>query len=84
MVEPGRSNDPENKAGGSIATDRVTQAGPVKGDDPDKKGYHCHPGWGLGLVVTTPPRKKIVFKNTQRCLGRVSQMDDDQAARKRN
>ena len=34
---PEQSNDPEYKAGGSIATDKVTQAGPVEGDDPDKK-----------------------------------------------
>jgi hypothetical protein len=29
------SNDLESNAGGSIATDRVTQAGQVEGDDPE-------------------------------------------------
>ena len=40
------SNDPESYAGGSVATGRVTQAGQVKGDDPDKKGHLGPPGWG--------------------------------------
>jgi hypothetical protein len=33
------SNDPESYAGGRVATGRVSLAGQVKGDDPDKKGY---------------------------------------------
>jgi len=66
IVGPERSNDPENKAGGSIATDKVTQAGPVNDDDPDKKGHHGHPGWGLDLGVTNPPRKKELCSKTLR------------------
>jgi hypothetical protein len=33
------SNDPESYTGGSIATGRVSQAGQLKGDDPDKERY---------------------------------------------
>jgi len=29
----------------------VTQAGQVKGDDPDKKGHPGPSGWGLGIGV---------------------------------
>jgi hypothetical protein len=38
----------------------------VKGDDPDKKGYPGPPGWGLGVRLTTPPRKKILLRNLKR------------------
>jgi len=48
-------NDPESYASSGIATGRASCARYVKGDDPDKKGY---PGWGLGMGLTTPPRKK--------------------------
>jgi hypothetical protein len=54
------SNDPESYTGGSIATGRVSQAGQVKGDDPDKERYPGLPGWGLSLGLTTPPRKKPI------------------------
>jgi hypothetical protein len=39
------SNDPESYAGGSVATGRVSLAGQVKGDDPDKKRYPGLRGW---------------------------------------
>jgi hypothetical protein len=39
-------HDPENYAGGSSATGRVSHARQVKGDDPDKKGYPDPPGLG--------------------------------------
>ena len=42
------SNDPESYAGGSVATGRASHARQVKGDDPDKKGYHDPPAWGGG------------------------------------
>jgi len=42
----------------ALATGRATLAGQVKGDDPDKKGYPGPPGWGLGVRLTTSPRKK--------------------------
>jgi len=53
------SNDPESYAGGSDATGMTSHARQVKGDDPDKKGYPGPPGWGLGVRLTTSPRKKI-------------------------
>jgi hypothetical protein len=52
------SYDPESYAGSSIATGRVSHAGQVKGDEPDKKGYPGPPGWGLGMELTIPPHKK--------------------------
>jgi hypothetical protein len=58
VVGLGWSYDPASYAGGSMATSRVSNAGQVKGDDPDKKGYPGLPGWGLGMGLTTPPHKK--------------------------
>jgi hypothetical protein len=52
------SYDPESYAGGSVATGRVSHAGQVKGDDPDKKGYPGPPGWGLCVRFTTQRHKK--------------------------
>jgi hypothetical protein len=40
------SYDPESYAGGSVAAGRVSHAGQIKRDDPDKKGYPGSPGWG--------------------------------------
>jgi hypothetical protein len=37
---------PGSYAGGSVAAGRISHAGQVKGDDPDKKGYP--PGWRWG------------------------------------
>jgi hypothetical protein len=42
----------------AYATGRASHARQVKGDDPDKKGYPGHLGWGLGMRLTTPPHKK--------------------------
>jgi hypothetical protein len=33
------SNDPESDGSGSVAAGRASNAGQVKGDDPDKKVY---------------------------------------------
>jgi hypothetical protein len=53
------SYDPERYAGSSVAAGKVSFAGQVKGDDPDKKGYPGPPGWGLDVGLTAPPRKKL-------------------------
>jgi len=46
----------------AYATGRTSHGRQVKGDDPDKKRYPGPPGWGLGVRLTTKPRKKIVTK----------------------
>jgi hypothetical protein len=53
------SYDPESYAGGSVAAGRVSHAGQVKGDYPNKKGYPGPPGWELVVALTAPPRKKL-------------------------
>jgi hypothetical protein len=50
----------------AYATDRVSHARQVKGDDPDKKGYPGPPGWVLGVRPTNPPHKKIMLQNLKR------------------
>jgi hypothetical protein len=45
----------------SAFTGRVTLAGQVEGDGPDERGYPGPPGWGLGVRLTTSPRKKNLF-----------------------
>jgi hypothetical protein len=54
-----RSYDPERYASGSVAAGRISHAGQVEGDDPDKKGCPGPPGWGLGVGFTAPPRKSF-------------------------
>ena len=52
-------NDPENYAGGSVATGRATLAGQVKGEHPDEARYTGPTDWGLGRWASTPsPGKK--------------------------
>jgi hypothetical protein len=58
VVRPAWANDPQSYAGGSVATSSAYHAGQVEGDDPDSKGYPGHPGCGLGMGLTTSPRKK--------------------------
>ena len=41
----------------ALATGRATLPGQVEGDGPDERGY---PGWGLGVRLTTSPRKKLI------------------------
>jgi len=45
----------------AYATGRASHVRQVKGDDPDKKGYPGPPGWGLGVRLTTSPRKKEIL-----------------------
>jgi hypothetical protein len=50
----------------AYATGRASHARQVKGDDPDKKGYTGPSGWGSGVRLTTPSRKKISLRNLNR------------------
>jgi hypothetical protein len=53
------SNHPESYSSSSLSADRASHAGEEKGDDPEKKGYHAPPGWGMRL--TTSPQYKILL-----------------------
>jgi hypothetical protein len=53
------SYDPESYAGGSVAAGRVSHAGQISGDDPEKKGYPGPPGGRFGVGLMAPPRKKL-------------------------
>jgi len=44
----------------ALATGRATLAGQFEGDGPDESGYPGSPGWGLGVRLTTSPRKKLI------------------------
>ena len=55
------SNDPDSYTGGIVATGKVSHAGQVKGDDPNKKGYSSPPDWGLGVKVQLHLTKKNMF-----------------------
>ena len=48
------SNDPENYAGGSVATGSAFHVRQVKGGDPDKKGYPGPPRCGVGHGADNP------------------------------
>jgi hypothetical protein len=51
----------------AYATGRASHARQIKGDDPGKKGYPGHPGWGFGVGLTTTHSKKhIVTRAEQR------------------
>jgi hypothetical protein len=54
------SHDLDSYAGSSVATGRAPHARHVKGDDPVKNGYPGPPDLGLGMELTTPPRKKAL------------------------
>jgi len=55
------SSKAESYAGGSDATGMASYARQIKGDDPDEKGYHGPPGWGLGVRVTVSHRKTYIY-----------------------
>ena len=42
----------------ALAAGRATLAGEVEGDGSDERGYPGPSGWGLGVRLTTSPRKK--------------------------
>jgi len=71
-----RSHDPESNAGGSVATGRASYARQVKGDNPDKKGYPGPPGWGFGVGLTTPYRKKN-YCYESRAKEKLDRLNDD-------
>jgi hypothetical protein len=48
------------------ATCRASHARQVKGDEPDKKGYHGPPGWGFGVGLTTPYSKKLTVTKVEK------------------
>jgi hypothetical protein len=50
----------------AYATGRAFHARQVKGDDPDKKGYHGRPGWELGVrLIVRKTKKKIKQRGGQ-------------------
>jgi hypothetical protein len=49
----------------AYATGRAYHARQVKGDDPDKKGYHGAPGWEFGVGLTTPRSKKLIVTKVE-------------------
>jgi hypothetical protein len=44
----------------ALATGKATLAGQVEGDGTDERGYTGPPGCGLGVRLTTSPRKKRI------------------------
>jgi hypothetical protein len=45
----------------AYATGRASHARQAKGDDLDKKEYPGPPGWGFGVLLTTPHSKKLII-----------------------
>jgi hypothetical protein len=50
----------------AYATGKASHARQVKDDDPDKKGIPWSSRLGVGLRLTTPPRKKVLLRNLKR------------------
>jgi hypothetical protein len=50
----------------ALATGRATLTGQVEGDGSDERKYPGPPGWGLGVRLTTSPRKKKYCCETSR------------------
>jgi hypothetical protein len=63
MVGFARSDDPEHYDGGSEALHRVSRAGEVKCDDPDKEEHPGPPGWGLGVGQTMSLIKYVLLRS---------------------
>jgi hypothetical protein len=57
----------ERYAGERLAASSATHAGQVLSEVPDEERYPGLPGWGLGVVLTSSPRKNsVVLKPRQR------------------
>jgi len=51
----------------------ITQTGQIKGDNPDKKGHHGLPGWGMGVRGEDPtPEKNLRSGNLRDCSDRFN------------
>jgi hypothetical protein len=64
----------------AYATGMASHVRQVKGDDPDKKGYHGSPGWGFGVGLTPPHSKKLIVRKVEQ---RKSWMDLTMTDRKK-
>jgi hypothetical protein len=66
VVRLTRSGDIKNYASSNTATGRVSKAGQVKSEDPDKERHPGPPGLGLGIRLTYQSHKnKFVPKTIQ-------------------
>jgi hypothetical protein len=65
LLDEGISCWVKSYAGSSVATGRVTLAGQVKGEHPDKERYPGPRGWGLGVLLANAHCKKTVAASVE-------------------